>query len=152
MFQFFDPVLPAKRNRVPVDLLLIGLNAPGQFFLRSHPHVAQDTPGHLRKKHLHPVEPGRMLGRKLKFEPTRMASKPPARLQGSVRGMVVTENTNGPIRRVDGMEFFQKLDELPAPMVVPDDPVDFTRHQVQSGQKRQGPQAHVFMVAPPRRP
>ena len=58
-----------------------------------------------------------------------------------MRGMVVTENPDDPIRRVDGMEFFQKLDELPAPMAVPDDPVDFPRHQVQSGQKRQGPQA-----------
>ena len=60
LLQFLEPILPAKRDRIPVDLLSIGLDAPDQLLLRSHPHVAQDASGHLRKEDLHHIHLGLM--------------------------------------------------------------------------------------------
>ena len=113
------------------------------------PHVTQDAPGHFRKEHLHHVQPGGVLGSKHKLEPARMGRKPSASFLGRVCGMIVAKHPDAPVHRIGFMELFQKLDELSAPMPVPNNPMDLSRDQIQSHKERQGSQPHILMVAAP---
>jgi hypothetical protein len=79
--------------------------------------------------------------------PTGCLSEPGIGLFGDVRGMIVEDQLDRCVSWIGGIEKLEKFDEFAAAMTVPDERVNLTGEQVNTGQQTDSATAFIFVIA-----
>ena len=112
-------------------------------------NVAQESARHLAEERLDEIQPGSVFGRQNIMEPIGTGRQVGLGLLGEVRRMVIQDQTQDPIRRVESIQVLEQSDEFAAAMP-PLDPGGYvTGVQIQGRQDGAGPETFLFVVAAP---
>ena len=110
--------------------------------------MAQDGAGELGEETFDEVEPGAVLGREGEVETVRgLLGEPGLCLFGDVRGMIVEDQLDRCVSRIGGIEKLEKFDEFAAAMTVPDEGMNLTGEQINTGQQTDSAMAFIFVIA-----
>ena len=110
--------------------------------------MAQDRTSKLGEEALDDIEPGAVLRGEDEFETAyALLGEPGFCLPGDVRGMIISNQLDGRIGRIDGIEKLEKVNELAAAMAVLDQGVNLAREQIDTGQQTDCAVALVLVIA-----
>ncbi len=88
-----------------------------------------------------------MFWREDEFESVRVKTEPALCLLGHLRGVIVEQQPNAGLRRVDLVQFSQQHDEVCAGVTVPGSFGNPARVKVKAGQQRNCAETFVLVVA-----
>jgi hypothetical protein len=110
--------------------------------------VTQHRASELGKKALDEIEPRAVRGREGELEAAdRLLSEPGIGLFGNVRGMIVEDQLDRCVSWMGGIDKLEKFDEFAAAMMVPDERVNLTGEQINTGQQTDSAMAFLFVIA-----
>ena len=113
-------------------------------------NVAQESARHLAEERLDEIQPGSVFGRQNIMEPIGTGRQVGLGLLGEVRRMVIQDQTQDPIRRVESIQVLEQSDEFAAAMP-PLDPGGYvTGVQIQGRQDEQVPRRFYSWSRPQR--
>ncbi len=123
------------------------MDAVDEFLFASDPDAPQHAARHFAEHGFNDIEPRAMFWREDEFESVRVKTEPALRLFGNMRGVIVEQEANAGLERVDLVQFSQQHDEVCAGVPVPDNFGNPARVKIQTGQQRDCAEAFVLIVA-----
>jgi hypothetical protein len=98
---------------VAIDVVNAGHDALLELLFGGHPDVAQDGVGEFGEEALDEIEPRAVLGCEGEFEASnRSSGEPSSGFSRDVRGMIVEDQFDRRVRRIDGIDKPEEFDEL----------------------------------------
>jgi hypothetical protein len=108
-------------NGFSIGIIEVGEDPGFEFILGCDANAAEHGSSLLGEEAFHKIEPGPMFRGKYKGKAALwLGGKPPVCFLGDVRGVVVEDQLDGGVRRISGVEFLEKPDELPRTMPILD--------------------------------
>src|ERR1700752_3736110 len=102
-----------------VEVIEVGEDPGFELILGCDAKAAKHGSSHLGEKAFNEVEPRAMFRSKNKGEAALwLGGNPRLGFLGDVGGMVIEDQPDGGVRRISGVKFFEKPDELPRAMAV----------------------------------
>jgi hypothetical protein len=139
-------------DRFAVEVVEVGENSRFELILGCAANAAEPGSGHLGEEPFHQVEPGAVFRGKHQGEAALwLGGKPPVGLLGDVCRVVVEDQLDSGVRRIGGVDFLEKADELPRAMPILDTGVNLAGEQIDPGEQAQRAMAFAFMLTRPAR-
>ena len=119
-----------------------------EFLLGCDADVAQHRACELGEEAFDEIEPRAVRGREGEFEVAdRLIGEPSLGLLGKVRRMIIEDQLDRGMDRIDGVEKLEKFDEFATAVAILDEGVNLAGQQINPGQQTDGAMALVFMIA-----
>src|ERR1700738_3115627 len=119
-----------------------------EFPLGCDADVAQHRACELGEEAIDEIKPRAVRGREGEFEAAdRLIGEPSLGLLGKVRGMIIEDQLDRCMDRIDGVEKLEKFDEFATAVAILDEGVNLAGQQINPGQQAEGAMALVFMIA-----
>src|SRR5271169_7054874 len=110
---------PGMDDGFSVEVIEVSEDPCFEFFLGCDADAAKHGSCHFGEEALHQIEPGAMFRSKYKGEAAlRLGGKPRLGFLGDMRGVVVEDQLDGGIRRISGVKFLEKTNELARAMAI----------------------------------
>src|SRR5215469_3897714 len=143
-----EPIGPSVNDRFLIEVLHGGHETILEFLFRFDTDMTQHRASELGEEALDEIEPRAVRRREGELEATdRLLSEPGIGLFGDVRGMIVEDQLDRCVSWIGGIEKLEKFDEFAAAMTVPDERVNLTGEQINTGQQTDSAVAFIFVIA-----
>ena len=143
-----EPIGPGVNDRFLIEVIHGGHETILEFLFGFDADVTQHRASELGEEALDEIEPRAVRGREGELEAAdRLLSEPGIGLFGDVRGMIVEDQLDRCVSWIGGIEKLEKFDEFAAAMTVPDEGVNLTGEQINTGQQTDSAIAFIFVIA-----
>src|SRR5215475_8576679 len=143
-----EPVEPGVNDGFLIEVINTGHDAIPEFLFGFNTDVAQHRASELGEEALDEIEPRAMRGCEGELEAAdRLLCEPGVGLFRDVRGMIVEDQLDRGVSWVGGIQNLEKFDEFTAAMTVPDERVNLSGEQINTGQQTNSAMAFVFVIA-----